>query len=201
MDMLSFTAILVQILLIDLVLAGDNAIVIGLAVARLQAEQRRKAILVGVIGATVIRIAFALVAMKLLAIIGLTLAGGILLLWVVWKSARELHAQGREEPEAHNAAPASLGSAIWKIIVADVSMSLDNVLAVAGAARNHPVLLGIGLVVSVALMGVAASLVARIMQRFPWVAWIGIAIVLYVALHMIWEGWRQVAPYLPGAAH
>jgi len=197
MDIFSFAAILVQILLIDLVLAGDNAIVIGLAVARLKPEQRRTAISVGIIGATVIRVAFALVAVKLLAIIGLTLAGGILLLWVVWKSARELYAQGREDTQAHSAAPASLSGAIWKIIIADISMSLDNVLAVAGAARNHPVLLGIGLIVSVGLMGVAASLVARLMQRFPWVAWIGIAIVLYVALLMIWEGWHQVIPYLP----
>ncbi len=200
MDMLDFTSILVQILLIDLVLAGDNAIVIGLAVARLKPEQRRMAILVGIIGATVIRVAFALIAVKLLAIIGLTLAGGILLLWVVWKSARELYAQGKEDAEAHGAAPASLSAAIWKIVIADVSMSLDNVLAVAGAARNHPLLLGIGLIVSVGLMGVAASVVAQIMQRFPWVAWVGIAIVLYVALHMVWEGWHQVAPYLPSNA-
>jgi len=200
MDMFDFAAVLVQILLIDLVLAGDNAIVIGLAVARLKPEQRRMAILVGIIGATIIRVAFALVAVKLLAIIGLTLAGGLLLLWVVWKSARELYAQGKEAG-SHGAAPASLSAAIWKIVVADVSMSLDNVLAVAGAARNHPVLLGIGLIVSVGLMGVAASLVARIMQRFPWVAWIGIVIVLYVAVQMIWEGWHQVAPYFPGGVH
>ncbi len=200
MDMLSFAAILVQILLIDLVLAGDNAIVIGLAVARLKPEQRRMAILVGIGGATIIRVVFALVAVKLLAVIGLTLAGGILLLWVVWKSARELYAQG-QEAEAHGAPPASLSAAIWKILVADLSMSLDNVLAVAGVARNHPVLLGIGLILSVGLMGVAASLVARIMQRFPFVAWVGIAIVLYVALHMIWEGWHQVAPHLPGRSH
>lgn len=202
MDMLGFAIILVQILLIDLVLAGDNAIVIGLAVMRLRPDQRRTAILVGIIGATVIRVAFALVAVKLLAIIGLTLAGGILLLWVVWKSARELYAQGKEEAEAQGAAPpANMGAAIWKIVVADISMSLDNVLAVAGAARNHPTLLGIGLIVSVGLMGVAASVVARIMQRFSWVAWIGIAIVLYVALHMIWEGWHQVAPYVPKRLH
>lgn len=200
MDMLSFTAILIQILLIDLVLAGDNAIVIGLAVVRLRPEQRKIAILIGIIGATAIRIAFALVAVKLLAVIGLTLAGGILLLWVVWKSARELYAQGKENAGTHEAAPASLSSAIWKIIVADISMSLDNVLAVAGAARNHPLLLGIGLLLSVGMMGAAASLVARIMQRFPGVAWIGIAIVLYVALHMIWEGWHQVVPYLPSGA-
>ncbi|MGE4483064.1 YjbE family putative metal transport protein [Acidocella sp.] len=197
MDILSFTTILIQILLIDLVLAGDNAIVIGLAVARLKPEQRRVAILIGIIGATVIRVAFALVAVKLLAIVGLTLAGGILLLWVVWKSARELYAQGREAAEEQGAAPAGMGAAIWKIIIADISMSLDNVLAVAGAAREHPVLLGIGLVVSVGLMGIAAGLVARIMQRYPWVAWIGIAIVFYVALHMIWEGWHQIVPYLP----
>lgn len=202
MDILSLAAILVQILLIDLVLAGDNAIVIGIAVARLAPEQRRVAILAGIGGATIIRIIFALLALKLLAVIGLTLAGGLLLLWVVWKSARELYAH-RQAPEGPGgAAPASLRAAIWKIVIADLSMSLDNVLAVAGAAHDHPWLLAIGLVVSVALMGVAASFVARIMQRFPWVAWVGIAIVAYVALEMIWDGWHQVAPHLaPHLAH
>lgn len=195
MDILSLAAILAQILLIDLVLAGDNAIVIGIAVARLAPEQRRVAILAGIGGATIIRIIFALLALKLLAVIGLTLAGGLLLLWVVWKSARELYAH-RQSAAVSTAAPASLRAAIWKIVVADLSMSLDNVLAVAGAAHDHPWLLAVGLIVSVALMGVAASLVARIMQRFPWVAWGGIAIVAYVALQMIWEGWHQVAPHL-----
>ncbi|OYV33744.1 MAG: hypothetical protein B7Z81_10955, partial [Acidocella sp. 20-61-6] len=146
---LALATVLLQVLLIDLVLAGDNAIVIGLAVKGLPQEQRRKAILVGIAGATVIRVVFALMALKLLAIIGLTLAGGVLLLWVVWKSARELRQNGAALDTANPAG--RLRSAIWRIIIADVSMSLDNVLAVAGAARAHPVLLALGLVVSVGL--------------------------------------------------
>lgn len=188
---LSALIVLGQILLIDLVLAGDNAIIIGLAVARLPAEQRRVAMLVGIAGATVIRIAFALVAVKLLAIIGLTLAGGLLLLWVAWKSAREMMAQ--PEAQEQGAAPTTMRGAIWRILVADVSMSLDNVLSVAGAARGHPWLLGIGLVISIVLMGVAASFIARLMSRFPWLVWAGIAIVAYVAMKMIYEGTHEVA--------
>lgn len=200
MDIFGFATVLLQVLLIDLVLAGDNAIIIGLAVARLPLSQRRKAIMVGVLGATVMRAALALVAVELLAIVGLTLAGGILLLWVVYKSARELYKQhqnkkaGADEPQA--AASGSLTSAIWKIIIADLSMSLDNVLAVAGAAREHPVLLVLGLVISIILMGVAANFVATLLKRFPWLTWVGIIIVLYVALHMIWEGVHQVAPHI-----
>lgn len=193
MDILPLLLILAQILLIDLVLAGDNAIIIGLAVARLPLEQRRRAILAGIAGATVIRIFFALVAVKLLAIIGLTLAGGVLLLWVVWKSARELGASAAHDEAAP---PQTLCGAIWRIIIADISMSLDNVLGVAGAARGHPVLLAAGLVISIALMGVAANFVARIMLRFPWLAWAGIAIVGYVSLSMIWQGWHEVAGHL-----
>jgi len=187
-DPLALLIILGQVLLIDLVLAGDNAVVIGLAVNGLAPEQRRKAILAGVAGATVIRIGFALVALKMLALIGLTLAGGVLLLWVVWKSAREL----RHSEQMKVAPTASLRTAIWRIIVADVSMSLDNVLAVAGAARSHPVLLAVGLLFSVALMGLAASLVARLLERFRWLAWVGLAIVLYVSLTMIHDGLLQV---------
>lgn len=193
MDIFPLLVILTQILLIDLVLAGDNAIIIGVAVARLTPDQRRKAIFAGIAGATLIRIFFALVAVKLLAIIGLTLAGGVLLLWVVWKSARELSDDQRHE---QGATPQTLGGAIWRIVIADISMSLDNVLGVAGAARGHPVLLAAGLVISVALMGAAASFVARIMVRFPWLAWAGIAIVGYVALTMIYEGWHQVSLHL-----
>ncbi len=181
--------ILLQVLLIDLVLAGDNAVVIGLAVNGLPPARRRAAIWGGIGGATVIRIAFALVALKMLAIIGLTLAGGILLLWVVWKSAREL--RGADQGEVVNPA-GSLRSAITRIIVADISMSLDNVLAVAGAARQHPVVLALGLLVSVALMGVAANLVAKLLHRFRWLAWVGLAIVLYVSLSMIYAGSFQV---------
>jgi YjbE family integral membrane protein len=181
--------ILAQVLVIDLVLAGDNAIVIGLAVQKLAPAQRRQAILAGIAGATIIRIAFALFALKMLALIGLTLAGGILLLWVVWKSARELR---QAEPEPGIQPTASLRTAIWRIIVADISMSLDNVLAVAGAARSHPLLLAIGLVFSVALMGLAANLVAKLLNRFRWLAWVGLAIVLYVSLTMIHDGLLQV---------
>jgi YjbE family integral membrane protein len=191
--LLPLLAILVQVLLIDLVLAGDNAVVIGLAVNGLPPAQRRQAIWYGIAGATVIRIAFALVALQMLHILGLTLAGGILLLWVVWKSARELHGGG----ENHSVKPAGrLRTAIWRIIVADISMSLDNVLAVAGAAHDHPYLLAIGLAVSVALMGIAATLVAKLLTRFHWLAWVGIAIVLYVSLSMIYEGTLQLLPHL-----
>jgi YjbE family integral membrane protein len=193
-EALTLGPILLQVLLIDLVLAGDNAVVIGLAVNGLPAEQRRIAILAGIGGATVIRVGFALVAVKMLALIGLTLAGGILLLWVVWKSAREL----RHGEAAHGGAPApgSLRKAVLRIIVADISMSLDNVLAVAGAAHGHPWLLVVGLVVSVALMGLAASLVARLLTRFGWLAWVGLAIVLYVSLSMIYEGSFQVLHHI-----
>ncbi len=195
MDILSLLVPLAQILLIDLVLAGDNAIVIGLAVARLAPAQRRKAILAGTIGATVIRILFALVVVQLLAVIGLTLAGGVLLLWVAWKTAREL--KGGETGTLSDAPVQTLRGAVWRIIVADVSMSLDNVLGVAGVARAHPVLLAVGLVLSIGLMGLAANLVARLLTRFHWLAWVGIAIIFYVALKMIWEGWHEVAHALP----
>lgn len=204
MDIFGFFIVLLQVLLIDLVLAGDNAIVIGLAVARLPAVQRRQAIIVGVLGATVMRALFAMVAVQLMAIIGLTLAGGILLLWVVWKSARELYKQRHGAGASHSdegPAPGRLSAAVWKIIVADLSMSLDNVLAVAGAAREHPVLLVLGLIISVILMGVAANFVAGLLRRFSWLAWVGIAIVLYVSLHMIWEGAHQVAPHVLKLAH
>ena len=204
MDIFSFFVVLLQVLLIDLVLAGDNAIVIGLAVARLPAVQRRQAIIVGVLGATIMRAGFAMVAVKLMAIIGLTLAGGILLLWVVWKSARELYKQRRGAGTTHGdeePAPGGLSAAVWKIIVADLSMSLDNVLAVAGAAREHPLLLVLGLIISVILMGVAANFVAGLLKRFPWLAWVGVAIVFYVSLHMIWEGAHQVAPHVLKLAH
>jgi YjbE family integral membrane protein len=181
--------ILLQVLLIDLVLAGDNAVVIGLAVNGLPAAQRRIAIWAGIAGATAIRIGFALVALKMLAIIGLTLAGGILLLWVVWKSARELRGSAHD---AAAAKPKSLWTAITRIIVADISMSLDNVLAVAGAARDHPLVLALGLLVSVALMGVAANLVAKLLKKFRWLAWVGLAIVLYVSIMMIYQGSFEV---------
>jgi len=184
-----------QVILIDLVLAGDNAIVIGLAAAGLPRQQRTRAIMVGMAAATVLRIAFAVVATWLLAIVGLLLAGGILLLWVSWKMWRELRppADGytyvnAEGEVAGGAARKTFAQATLQIVVADVSMSLDNVLAVAGAAREHPVVLVFGLGLSIVLMGIAASFIARLLQRYRWIAFVGLAIILYVALKMIWDG-------------
>ncbi|KRB58993.1 hypothetical protein ASE04_04125 [Rhizobium sp. Root708] len=197
---------LLQVILIDLVLAGDNAVVIGLAAAGLAPEQRRKAILVGILAATVLRIALASVTVQLLDIIGLLLAGGILLLWVCWKMWRELRAGGNHDADVGDASQAprkTFVQAATQIVIADVSMSLDNVLAVAGAAREHPTVLVIGLILSIAMMGVAANFIARLLNRYHWVAYVGLVIILYVALHMIYRGalevWPHVAP-LAGAA-
>jgi YjbE family integral membrane protein len=196
-------AALLQVILIDLVLAGDNAVVIGLAAAGLAPDQRKKAILVGIIAATVLRIALATVTVQLLEIIGLLLAGGILLLWVCWKMWRELRAGQAADAEGTNAdgtqAPKkTFVQAATQIVVADVSMSLDNVLAVAGAAREHPTVLVIGLVLSIAMMGVAANFIAKLLNRYHWIAYVGLAIILYVAFHMIYRGalevWPHVAP-------
>jgi YjbE family integral membrane protein len=193
---------LLQVIMIDLVLAGDNAIVIGLAAAGLPRAQRGKAILIGVIAATVLRILFAGVAIQLLQIVGLLLAGGILLLWVCWKMWRELrsvqHAQGdtfasREAPDT-NAPRKTFAQAAWQIVVADVSMSLDNVLAVAGAAREHPYVLVFGLVLSIALMGIAANFIASLLHRYRWIGFVGLAIILYVAGDMIYRGAIDVWP-------
>jgi YjbE family integral membrane protein len=193
-----------QVIMIDLVLAGDNAVVIGLAAAGLPKKQRGRAILVGIIAATVLRIIFASVAIELLAIVGLLLAGGILLLWVSWKMWRELRGPGTEDTEAALTAGnahvprKSFRQAAWQIVMADVSMSLDNVLAVAGAARDHPVALVFGLGLSIVLMGVAANLVARLLNRHRWIAYVGLAIIVYVALDMIWRGAHEVWPHLFG---
>jgi YjbE family integral membrane protein len=182
-----------QVVLIDLVMSGDNAIIIGMAVAGLPKQDRGKIIFWGVAGATVLRIAFAAVTTELLQIIGLTLAGGLLLLWVAWRMYRELRAKGRPEAEeAHAAAPKTTAQAMLQIIVADISMSLDNVLAVAGAARDHKVVLWIGLALSVVLMAVASNFIARILDRYHWIAWIGFLIILYVAGDMIWDGTHEV---------
>ena len=198
-----------QVIMIDLVLAGDNAVVIGLAAAGLPREQRNKAIFVGIIAATVLRILFAAIATQLMQLLGLILIGGILLLWVCWKMWRELRDGQKEEEGVENvtgedlnadsaigSAPSgkTFGQAAWQIIVADVSMSLDNVLAVAGAAREHPGVLVIGLALSVALMGLAAAFIARLLNRHRWIAYVGLAIILYVALHMIWRGILEVYP-------
>jgi YjbE family integral membrane protein len=185
-------AALGQVLMIDLVLAGDNAVVIGLAAARVPAHMRKKVVMWGLVAAVVLRIALAAVAVQLMAIIGLTLAGGILLLWVCWRMWRDI-VQGAGK-DAHAIDPnASMRQAIIQIVLADVSMSLDNVLGVAGAARDHLDVLVIGLVLSVALMGVAANVIARLLQRYRWISYAGLLIVLYVALSMIWEGGHRVA--------
>ncbi len=186
-------AALLQVLLIDLTLAGDNAVVVGMAVSGLPARQKRPAIIVGILGATLMRIALAAVTLQLLAIVGLILAGGVLLLWVCWKMFRELR---RPTGRGTKPEPKSLTQAMVQIIVADVSMSLDNVLAVAGAAHDHPYILAGGLVLSVVLMGVAANYVATLLEKQRWVAWIGLFIVLYVALKMIWDGGHEVAAVL-----
>ena len=195
MDQISLTqdlAALLQVILIDITLAGDNAIVVGMAVAGLPDRQKRPAILLGILGATVIRIALGAIALQLLAIIGLMLAGGLLLLWVCWKMFRELrHARGHAKQNATG--QKTLGQAMTQIILADVSMSLDNVLAVAGAASGRTWVLVLGLLLSVVLMGVAANLLARVLERQRWVAWVGLVVVLYVAGAMIWHGAFEVA--------
>ena len=193
--------VLLQVVMIDLVLAGDNAIVIGLAASGLEAKLRGRAILIGIVAATVLRIAFAAFTIELLEIVGLLLAGGVLLLWVCWKMWRELrnsrHATSAQVASGGTLAPKTLWQAAWQIIVADVSMSLDNVLAVAGAAREHPAALVFGLALSIVMMGVAASLIARLLERHRWITYIGLAVILYVAGDMIYRGFLEVRPYLP----
>lgn len=195
-DPTAFAAFL-QVLMIDLVLAGDNAIVVGALAAGLTTDQRRKVILIGVLAALVLRIMFALVVTQLLQIIGLILVGGLLLLWVAWKMWRELRHQGEstgseeiQGDEHSGLRPAkSFAAAVWAVAVADVSMSLDNVLAVAGAARDHPGILIVGLVFAVILMGVAANLIARYIERYRWIGYVGLLVILYVAVKMIYDGW------------
>jgi len=195
---------LLQVIVIDLVLAGDNAVVIGLAAAGLAPDQRKKAILVGILAATVLRIALASVTVQLLDIIGLLLAGGILLLWVCWKMWREIRANSAEDADGAlaNGAQAprkTFLQAATQIVIADISMSLDNVLAVAGAAREHPTVLVIGLILSIAMMGIAANFIARLLSRYHWIAYIGLAIIVYVALHMIYRGGLEVWPHVAAA--
>lgn len=194
-------AALLQVIMIDLVLAGDNAVVIGLAASGLPPERRPRVILVGIVAATVLRLAFATVAIELLEIVGLLLAGGILLLWVCWKMWREMRSQRTHgEPTVRDArAPhKTFAQAAWQIVLADISMSLDNVLAVAGAARDHPAALIFGLGLSIVLMGVAANFVARLLNRYRWIAYLGLAIILYVALDMTWRGLLEVKPHVVG---
>jgi len=197
-------AAFLEILFIDIVLAGDNAIVVGALAAGLPAEQRRKVIMVGVVAALVLRIAFALVVTQLLQIVGLVLAGGLLLLWVAWRMYRELR-QSNENPgsaevigDEHSGMrmPKSFAQAAWGVAVADISMSLDNVLAVAGAAREHPYILVFGLILSVLLMGIAANVIARYIDRYRWIGWGGLLVILWVACKMIFDGARDVAPVI-----
>jgi len=195
---------LFQVLMIDLVLAGDNAVAVGLAAGGLPKELRRKAIFWGLCAAVIIRIGFALITTQLLGIVGLLFAGGLLLLWVCWKMWRELREQAvHDEAQAQAAMdsdpatepkvkPKTFKDALIQILIADVSMSLDNVLAVAGAAREHPAILVFGLLLSIALMGVAAHAIARLLHKYRWIGFVGLAIVLYVALHMMWTGYRDV---------
>ena len=192
------------VIMIDLVLAGDNAVVIGMAAAGLPAEQRNKVLLIGILAATVLRIAFASVTTQLLSIVGLLFAGGVLLLWVAYKLWREIREQSHQEAEAADGAAAGAGDAapeaprktlrqaVIQIIVADVSMSLDNVLAVAGASRDHPYVLIFGLAISVVLMGAAAVAIANLLQKHRWIAYVGFVLILYVALKMVWDGGHEI---------
>lgn len=196
-------AAFMQVIFIDLVLAGDNAVVVGMAAAGTPAHMRARVIALGIGGAVVLRIGLALMTTQLMAITGLLFAGGLLLLWVCWKLYQELKASAAEHAAVHALADGgdqvgpgqrekTFGQAMWQIIVADISMSLDNVLAVAGAAREHPYILAFGLLLSIILMGAAATLIAGLLQKHRWIGWVGLLIILYVALEMIWEGSGEV---------
>ena len=195
---------LLSVVMIDIVLAGDNAVVVGTAAAGLPPKEQRQVIMIGSVLALVARVLFALVATQLLQILGLVLVGGLLLVWVAWKIWRDLRSHGHEQANADatakQAVPKTFRSAIIQVAVADISMSLDNVLAVAGAARDHPYIMIFGLVFSIALMAVAAGFIAKLIERYRWVAYIGFAIVLLVALKMIWEGGHEVLTAIEAGA-
>src|SRR5262249_48689220 len=189
---------LAQVVVVDLVLAGDNAIIVGLVAASLPKDERAKVILIGILAATALRIVFAVVTTQLLQIIGLTLAGGLLLLWVCWKLWRELRTQAKANPDSeaahgHVKQAKTMRQAVFQIVLADISMSLDNVLAVAGIALHHTWVLIVGLVLSVALMGAAAAMIAGLLKRYPWISYIGLAVIFYVAVNMIYHGTMDVA--------
>ena len=188
---------LAQVLFIDLALAGDNAVVVGMAVAGLPPAQKRRAMVLGIAAAAIIRIGLATVALKLLAIIGLTLAGGVLLLWVCWRMYREL--RPAPKPGRAKATSKSLRTAMLQIVLADLSMSLDNVLAVAGAAEGNLWVLAVGLIASVVLMAAAATLIAQLLERQRWIAWVGLLVVLLVAVRMVWHGGGEVLRHLNAA--
>jgi len=205
-------AAMIQVVMIDLVLAGDNAVVIGLAAAGLPPEQRKRAITIGILAATALRILCASIATQVLQVIGLSLAGGILLLWVCWKMWREIKTESQDQNRGHEmpvdyalghdgtvagrVRRKTLGQAALQIVVADVSMSLDNVLAIAGAAREHPFVLVFGLLLSITLMGVAADWISRLLQKHRWIAYVGLAIILYVASEMIYRGAHELEPVI-----
>lgn len=196
---------LINVIVIDVVLAGDNAVIVGLAASRVSEDVRAKVILWGIIGAVLLRVAFAAVATQLLAIVGLTLAGGLILLWVCWKMYWEVSGKGRHSGTGHaavsaDARPLSFRAAVTQIVLADISMSLDNVLAVAGAAKGSTAVLVIGLGVAIILMAIAANFIARVLGRYPWVTWIGLVIIVYVAFDMIYDGSHEVACQTLGGA-
>ncbi|WP_144184040.1 YjbE family putative metal transport protein [Elioraea rosea] len=188
---------LAQVVLIDIALAGDNAVVVGMAAAGLPPEQRRRAIILGIAAAAILRIFFALITVIILDIAELVFAGGLLLVWVCYKMFGELrgaHAASSEHAaEGFDAKPKTFAAAMWQITIADVSMSLDNVLAVAAASRDHPYIMAFGLALSVVLMGVAASYIARLLDKHRWIGWAGLILIVYVSLKMLWDGWPGVA--------
>jgi YjbE family integral membrane protein len=203
MDLSSEIKAILEVIFINVVLSGDNAIVVGMAAAGAPPAIRRKVIFYGIGGAVVLRVILSLLAVQFLQVVGLLLAGGILLLWVCWKLYREIRSSAAEhggtealgnlgEDKAGGKSTKTLGAAMWQILVADVSMSLDNVLAVAGAARDHPLIMAAGLVLSIALMGLAATFIARLLDRHRWLAWVGLLVILYVAARMVWEGGWEV---------
>lgn len=197
---------LINVILIDIVLAGDNAVIVGLAASRVAPELRARVIFWGIAGAVILRILFAGITVQLLAIIGLLFAGGLLLLWVCWKMFRDIQ-RGTHVGDEHGSDTAAAGggavkpmsfrSAVIQIILADVTMSLDNVLAVAGAAKGSTGVLVIGLAVAVVLMAVASHFIARLLVKYPWITWIGLIVILYVALEMTWQGWHQIEAAYP----
>ncbi|HVY63234.1 MAG TPA: YjbE family putative metal transport protein [Gammaproteobacteria bacterium] len=187
---------LFEVVLVNLVLSADNAIVVGIAVAGLPPQSRLRVMTIGIAGATVLRIVFAAFTVQLLEVVGLLLAGGLLLLWICWKLWGELRMGRLSAEAAASGTPKTMMAAVWQIIVADVSMSLDNVLAVAGVARAHLWVLIVGLALSIAFMGLAAALISRLLNRHPWIAYFGLAVILYVALQMIWDGALEVRPFL-----
>jgi YjbE family integral membrane protein len=203
LDLSSEFSTILEVIFINVVLSGDNAVVVGMAAAGAPAAMRPKVIFYGIGGAVVLRVLLSLMAVKFLDVVGLLFVGGILLLWVCWKLYREIQEGAAEhagvetlsemdDPEILVESTKTMGEALWQIIVADVSMSLDNVLAVAGAAREHPWIMACGLLLSIALMGLAATLIARLLDRYRWLAWVGLIVIAYVALQMIWEGGWQI---------